>query len=67
MQISIFFKGVSVVRKKYKEILEGKEVKKKKKAKGFYLGNSKVLNSKIKSEESTQLVLRGIFDGKENV
>lgn len=67
MQISIFFKGVSVVRKKYKEILEGKEVKKKKKAKGFYFGNSKVLNSKIKSEESTQLVLRGIFDGKENV
>ena len=36
MQISIFFKGVGVVRKKYKEILEGKEVKKKKKAKGFY-------------------------------
>lgn len=66
MQISIFFKGVSVVRKKYKEILEGKEVKKKK-AKGFYFGNSKVLNSKIKSEESTQLVLRGSFDGKENV
>ena len=57
---------MSVVRKKYKEILEGKEVKKKK-AKGFYFGNSKVLNSKIKSEESTQLVLRGSFDGKENV
>lgn len=39
------------MKKKFKEILEKEDVKKKSRAKGFYFGNSKVLHSKISEEE----------------
>lgn len=50
------------MKKKFTDILEGKDVKKKKKAKGFYFGASEVLKSKIEIEESNQLALKGIFN-----
>lgn len=52
------------MKKKFKEILEAKDVKKKKKAKGFYFGASEILKSKIETEEATQLALQGIFHNK---
>lgn len=39
------------MKKKFKEILEKEDVKKNTKAKGFYFGTSKILNSKISEEE----------------
>ena len=52
------------MKKKFKEILEAKDVKKKKKAKGFYFGTSEILKSKIEREEATQLDLKSIFHNK---
>ena len=52
------------MKKKFKEILEAKDVKKKKKAKGFYFGASEILENKIEKEEATQLALQGIFHNK---
>lgn len=52
------------MKKKFKEILEAKYVKKKKKAKGFYFGASEILKSKIETEEANQLALKDIFDDK---
>lgn len=49
------------MKKKFKEILEAKDVKKKKKAKGFYFGASEILKSKIETEEANQIALQGIF------
>lgn len=52
------------MKKKFKEILEAKDVKKKKKVKGFYFGASEILKSKIDTEEAIQIDLKGIFDNK---
>lgn len=52
------------MKKKFKEILEAKDGKKKKKATGFYFGASEILKSKIETEEAIQLHLQGIFHNK---
>lgn len=46
------------MKKKFKEILEKEDVKKKSRAKGFYFGNSKVLHSKISEEEKVFMDLK---------
>lgn len=48
--------------KKFKEILEKEDVKKKSKAKGFYFGNSKVLHGKIEKEEQVFMDLKSKFN-----
>lgn len=55
------------MKKKFKEILEAKDVKKKKKAKGFYFGTSGILNQKIKLEEETKIDLRRAFHGESKI
>ncbi len=55
------------MKKKFKEILEAKDVKKKKKAKGFYFGASEILNQKIELEEDTKTNLRRAFHGESKI
>ena len=50
------------MKKRFKEILEKEDVKKKSKAKGFYFGNSKVLHSKIEKEEKAFMDLKSKFN-----
>lgn len=50
------------MKKKFKEILEKEDVKKKSKAKGFYFGNSKVLHGKIEKEEQVFMDLKSKFN-----
>lgn len=50
------------MKKKFKEVLEKEDVKKKSKAKGFYFGNSKVLHSKIEKEEKAFRDLKSKFN-----
>ena len=45
------------MKKKFKEILEKEDVKKKSRAKGFYFGSSKVLHSNISEEEKLHFEL----------
>ena len=46
------------MKKKFKEILEREDEKKKSRAKGFYFGNSRVLHSKIAEEEKVFMDLK---------
>lgn len=52
------------MKKKFKDILDSKDVKKKTKSKVFYFGASEILKSKIETEEANQLALKGMFDNK---